>query len=236
MSFYGKYPVGGGSGGGSGITSINADTTAAQVITGSNNISASTAAGTTTINGTLLAPKAAPSFSTSVTLSYATATTVPYLDASKNLISSAVTPTELGYVSGVTSAIQTQLNLLAPKASPAFTTQVTFGNYHLEPSETGSVNSSTAVTLDMSTASAKRVTMTGNSTFTLSNMVAGGNYVINVIGGASNYTVAFAGTVVYLNSTAAAANAVPATTGRLVISVYYDGTTQLISYAGNYAA
>ncbi len=41
---------------------------------------------------------------------YATATTVPYLDASKNLISSAVTPTELGYLSGVTIAIQTQLN------------------------------------------------------------------------------------------------------------------------------
>ena len=41
---------------------------------------------------------------------YATASTVPYLDASKNLISSSVTPTELGYLSGVTSAIQTQLN------------------------------------------------------------------------------------------------------------------------------
>jgi hypothetical protein len=40
-----------------------------------------------------------------------TASTVPYLDASKNLVSSAVTPAELGYVSGVTSAIQTQINL-----------------------------------------------------------------------------------------------------------------------------
>lgn len=41
-----------------------------------------------------------------------TATTVPYLDSSKRLKSSAVTPTELGYLSGVTSAIQTQLNAL----------------------------------------------------------------------------------------------------------------------------
>jgi len=41
---------------------------------------------------------------------YATVSTVPYFDASKNLISSSVTPTELGYLSGVTSAIQTQLN------------------------------------------------------------------------------------------------------------------------------
>lgn len=39
-----------------------------------------------------------------------TATTVPYLNASKNLVSSAITPTELGYLSGVSSAIQTQLN------------------------------------------------------------------------------------------------------------------------------
>lgn len=39
-----------------------------------------------------------------------TASRVVLSDASKNLISSSVTSTELGYVSGVTSAIQTQLN------------------------------------------------------------------------------------------------------------------------------
>lgn len=36
-------------------------------------------------------------------------------------VASAVTATELGYVSGVTSALQTQLNLKAPLASPTFT-------------------------------------------------------------------------------------------------------------------
>lgn len=39
-----------------------------------------------------------------------TASTVPYLNASKVLVSSSVTPTELGYLSGVTQAIQTQIN------------------------------------------------------------------------------------------------------------------------------
>jgi hypothetical protein len=39
-----------------------------------------------------------------------TASRVAYLDASKNLKSSSVTSTELGYLSGVSSAIQTQLN------------------------------------------------------------------------------------------------------------------------------
>lgn len=50
-----------------------------------------------------------------------TASTVPYLSADKVLTSSAVTPTQLGYVAGVTSAIQTQLNAKAPLAGPTFT-------------------------------------------------------------------------------------------------------------------
>ena len=40
---------------------------------------------------------------------YSTASTVPYFNASKQLVSSSVTATELGYLSGVTSAIQPQL-------------------------------------------------------------------------------------------------------------------------------
>lgn len=54
-----------------------------------------------------------------------TASTVPYLDANKEIASSAVTPTELGYLSGVTSAIQTQMGTKAPLASPTFTGTVT---------------------------------------------------------------------------------------------------------------
>lgn len=54
-------------------------------------------------------------------LSALTATTVPYLDGNSRFASSSVTPTELGYVHGVTSAIQTQFGLKAPLASPALT-------------------------------------------------------------------------------------------------------------------
>ncbi len=57
-------------------------------------------------------------------LSALTATTVPYLNASKVLTSSAVTPTQLGFLDA-TSSIQTQLNLLAPLASPTFTGTIT---------------------------------------------------------------------------------------------------------------
>lgn len=73
-------------------------------------------AGDTSATGTLLAQNLSGTNifeindDGNVNFSFQTASTVPYLDASKNLISSAVTPTELGYLSGVTSAIQTQLN------------------------------------------------------------------------------------------------------------------------------
>lgn len=43
---------------------------------------------------------------------YATASTVPYFDSSKNLVSSSVTPTQLSYLDA-TSSIQTQFNALA---------------------------------------------------------------------------------------------------------------------------
>lgn len=62
-------------------------------------------AGTQTIAGT-------KTFSSAPVISALTASTVPYLDSGKVLASSAVTPTELGYVSGVTSALQTQINAL----------------------------------------------------------------------------------------------------------------------------
>lgn len=74
---------------------------------------------------TAKAPLASPAFTTSARFSYATATTVPYLDASKDLVSSAVTPTELGYVSGVTSALQTQIDAKVGAASPTFSGTVT---------------------------------------------------------------------------------------------------------------
>jgi hypothetical protein len=47
--------------------------------------------------------------------------------ASKQNVVSGVSDTEIGYLDGVTSAIQTQLNSKAPTASPTFTGNVTFG-------------------------------------------------------------------------------------------------------------
>lgn len=75
------------------------------------------------------APSTAPTFATSITGSYLTASEILITDGSKNIVSAAVATypslTELTYVKGVTSAIQTQLNTKAPLASPTFTGTVT---------------------------------------------------------------------------------------------------------------
>jgi hypothetical protein len=78
--------------------------------TGTNNLVLSTAPtiSNVSLSGTI---------TTSITASRAVVT-----DASSQLTQSATTSTELGYVSGVTSAIQTQMNLKAPLISPSFTT------------------------------------------------------------------------------------------------------------------
>ena len=72
----------------------------------------------------LKADKASPTFTGTITTAL-TASRAVATGASGVLAASATTSTELGYVNGVTSAIQTQMNLKAPAASPTFTGTVT---------------------------------------------------------------------------------------------------------------
>lgn len=135
-------------------------------------------------------------FSSAPILSSLTASTVLTLDGSKNIISSSVTTTELGYVSGVTSAIQTQLNLKAPLASPTFTGTVIVPDSSFtivkttglqtaldgKASTTGGGREAVAAlsattgtaTGDLSTASIFTVSPTGNITLAFSNVPATG--------------------------------------------------------------
>lgn len=86
---------------------------------------------------------------TSLVLSNLTATTVPYLGASKEMLSSAVTPTELGYVGGVTSAIQTQIDNIAVDwavAAKTTTYTVTTSDYFLTGDTSGGAFSFTLPT------------------------------------------------------------------------------------------
>lgn len=65
-------------------------------------------------SGTVVAMATAPTFSTSITGSYLDASEILITDGSKNIVSAAVATypslTELAFVKGVTSAIQTQIN------------------------------------------------------------------------------------------------------------------------------
>lgn len=71
------------------------------------------------------APTTSPTFATSITGSYLTASQILGTDGSKNIVSLPVATypslTELAFVKGVTSAVQTQINTKAPTASPTFT-------------------------------------------------------------------------------------------------------------------
>src|SRR3990167_2674499 len=71
----------------------------------------------------LKAPLASPTFTGTVTTP-ATASRALITGASSELAAATTTATEIGYVNGVTSAIQTQINTKAPAASPTFTPTV----------------------------------------------------------------------------------------------------------------
>lgn len=103
-------------------------------ITSFNNITGYTATGATGTTSTnlvfstspvLVTPVLGAATGTSLQLSGLTASQIVITDASKNLVSAAVATypslTELSYVKGITSAVQTQMDLKAPIASPTFT-------------------------------------------------------------------------------------------------------------------
>ncbi len=79
------------------------------------------------------------------------------------------TATEVGYLNGVTSAIQTQLNLLAPKASPTFTGTVT-----APFSSAGVVNTTSGGVLGVSIRPSLKYTSSSGQSFT-----SGSDTVVN---------------------------------------------------------
>lgn len=111
-------------------------------------------------------------------------------------------------------------------------TQLTFGNYHIEPGETDAGNSGTADTIDWSLNSAQRSTLTGNVTYTFSNPVTGGSYVLRVLTGAGSFTATWPATVKWAGGTAPT---ITTTASRMdLVNFYYDGTNYYGSYTQNY--
>lgn len=121
----------------------------------------------------------------------------------------------------------------APVASPVFTGSVKFGNYHIEPSENNAGNSSTAITVDLSTGSAQKITLTGNATFALSNPQTGGAYVLKLVQDATgSRTVTWPTTVKWPGGTAPT---LTTTAGQVdLVNLYWDSTDYFGSYSLNY--
>lgn len=194
----------------------------------------------TGLNGITLVPGAGKRTLayTAFGLNYATISTVPYIDASKNLVSSAVTPTELGYVSGVTSAIQTQLNTKAATSGTlaqfAATTSLELKGVISDETGSGSLvfaTSPTLVTPVLGAATATSINgntiTTGTGTLTLS------TFTLTVSGTASisgTHTGTSSGTNTG-DQTTVSGNAGTATAlqnARTIGGISFDGTANIV--------
>jgi hypothetical protein len=87
-----------------------------------------------------------------------------------------LSPTELGYLDGVSSAIQTQLNAKANTASPTFTGTVTTATADLLGSVRGNVTTVAASAVDCSLGNYFIKTATGALTWTVTNVPATRSY------------------------------------------------------------
>jgi hypothetical protein len=117
-------------------------------------------------------------------------------------------------------------------SSSAVTGTLKAGNYHIEPSENNAGNSSTAQTIDWSAGSAQLSTLTGNVTYTFSNPVAGGAYVLRIATGAGSFTTTWPASVKWSGGTAPT---ITATASKVdLINFYYDGTYYYGSFAQNF--
>jgi hypothetical protein len=117
---------------------------------------------------------------TGIKFNTTTASTVPYLDASNYLVSSAVTPTELGYVSGVTSAIQTQLGGKLSLSGGTMTGAINMGSHQINAlsDPTSAQDAATkayvdSVALGLKPKSAVRVATTGSNVVIATGLVNG---------------------------------------------------------------
>jgi hypothetical protein len=203
-----------GGGGGGGINSINGDTTANQIISGSNNISASTSSGVTVINGALLLPKANPAW-TGMMSTPLTASQFVKTDGSSNLTSGIIggsdlpnpSASTLGGIESYVAVTHQWINTIStsgvPSSSqPAFSDiSGSIANSQLPvPSQAtwpGSVTTcTTSATIDFSTAPTIEVDLTASDTcvLTFSNLTVGAAYVLTVLN-ATSATITWPGSV-----------------------------------------
>lgn len=135
-------------------------------------------------------------------------------------------------VSGTTGSGNVVFSTAPTIDSAVITTSMKFSNYHLEPCETNAGNTSTALTLDLSTCASQKATATANVTFTFSNPVSGGSYVFHLVQdatGSRSYT--WPAAVKWSGGTAPAGSGA---SKQDIVSCYYDGTNYFCTSSLNY--
>lgn len=197
---------------------------------------------------TSVQPNSSPTFATitantHVNLPAQTASTVAIFDASKNVTSASTATypslTELAYVKGVTSAIQTQLNAKAPLASPTLTGTTTVDRLDYDRA-VGTVsaigNLGSTETFDWSTATHFTGNLDANITVDFSNAVSGQSITIYYTYSGAARTMAYTPTIVWLDNATGAAPTPPQASGNVLVVTYqYIGTTYFGSATGNYS-
>lgn len=162
------------------------------------------------------------------------ATDVTASAAEVNILDGAtLTTTELNYVDGVTSAIQTQLNLKAPLASPTFTGTVTLpvGLTGIAKLTSGVVSAVTAPsgtivgTTDVQTLEGKRITARVNTTASSATPTPTGD-------DSDVYTV----TALAANAVFAAPTGTPTNGQRLIIRIKDNGSARTLGWNAIYRA
>lgn len=201
------------------------------------------------INGTVGATTPSTVVGTTITantnlnLSAQTASTVAILDASKNVTSASTATypslTELAYVKGVTSAIQTQLNAKASTTAPTLTGTTVVDRLDYDRA-IGLVNAignlGATETIDWSTHTHYTGTLDSNITFTYSNQVSGQVVTLYLsYDGTAQRTITWP-TTTWLDNATGAAPTTPAASGKvLVVTLVYIGSVVYGSATGNYA-
>lgn len=132
-----------------------------------------------------------------------------------------LSPAELGYLDGVTSGIQGQLNAKANTASPTFTGDATFANV------VETVYNLSGTAIDASNGNIQYKTIGGNTTFTDS--LATGESVILRLASASSYTITWP-TITWIKVGGSAA---PTLTASDVVVLWKEGSTLYGAYVGS---
>ena len=179
---------------------------------------------------TAKAPSTAPTFATSITGSYLTASQILITDGSKNIISAAVATypslTELTYLKGVTSAIQTQID--AKGTGTVTAVSIASANGFAGSSSGGATP---ALTISTSITGVLK----GNGT-AISAATAGSDYAVGSIGLAGGQTIA--GSTLTNENLTLRANAADLTTGQVNVTSTKEATnttTASVALAGGLA-